>query len=168
MQSSLVKFACRSASVAAILAVTSLNASALTILASPIIGSSFSNVTIGTISVSSVSELTGSLFAATNVSFSSPFSFTLSLDQVTFTSGTVGALVGDSDATAAGFHFSNVAPGNYIVKASGTLDGLGQYKGVALIGANYTVTPVPEPETYAMMLAGLGAIGFVALRRKST
>ncbi len=29
------------------------------------------------------------------------------------------------------------------------------------------VTPVPEPETYAMMLAGLGAIGFMSRRRKS-
>lgn len=30
-----------------------------------------------------------------------------------------------------------------------------------------TVTPVPEPETYALMLAGLGALGFVAKRRKA-
>ncbi|RZS58184.1 PEP-CTERM sorting domain-containing protein [Sphaerotilus mobilis] len=29
-----------------------------------------------------------------------------------------------------------------------------------------TVTAVPEPETYAMMLAGLGAIGFLSRRRK--
>jgi len=28
------------------------------------------------------------------------------------------------------------------------------------------VTPIPEPETYALMLAGLGAMGFVARRRK--
>jgi hypothetical protein len=27
-------------------------------------------------------------------------------------------------------------------------------------------TPVPEPETYAMMLAGLGLLGFIARRRK--
>jgi hypothetical protein len=30
-----------------------------------------------------------------------------------------------------------------------------------------TVTPVPEPETYALMLAGLGLVGFMARRRKS-
>ena len=32
--------------------------------------------------------------------------------------------------------------------------------------ANFTVTPVPEPETYALMLAGFAALGFVARRRR--
>ncbi len=32
--------------------------------------------------------------------------------------------------------------------------------------ASISVTPVPEPETYAMMLAGLGLMGFIARRRK--
>jgi hypothetical protein len=31
---------------------------------------------------------------------------------------------------------------------------------------NFSITAVPEPETYAMLLAGLGMIGFVARRRK--
>ena len=36
-----------------------------------------------------------------------------------------------------------------------------------LIGAGGTITPtIPEPETYALMIAGLGALGFVARRRK--
>lgn len=30
-----------------------------------------------------------------------------------------------------------------------------------------TMTPVPEPETYAMLLAGLGLLGFTARRRKN-
>lgn len=35
----------------------------------------------------------------------------------------------------------------------------------AAIGT-FTALPVPEPETYALMLAGLGAIGFAARRRR--
>jgi hypothetical protein len=30
------------------------------------------------------------------------------------------------------------------------------------------ITPVPEPEIYAMMAAGLGLMGFVARRRKQS
>ncbi|WP_179958117.1 PEP-CTERM sorting domain-containing protein [Chitinimonas arctica] len=36
--------------------------------------------------------------------------------------------------------------------------------GTALID-NFTINPVPEPETYAMLLAGLGLMGAVARRR---
>ena len=32
----------------------------------------------------------------------------------------------------------------------------------------FAVTAVPEPETYAMMIAGLGLVGFAARRRKNT
>jgi hypothetical protein len=42
------------------------------------------------------------------------------------------------------------------------------FTGMGLVADNLTLTtPVPEPETYALMLAGLGLIGFMARRRKT-
>jgi hypothetical protein len=40
----------------------------------------------------------------------------------------------------------------------------------ASLGASYfsNVNPIPEPETYAMLLAGLGLVGFIAHRGKHT
>ena len=36
------------------------------------------------------------------------------------------------------------------------------------IGVTHITTPVPEPETYALFLAGLGAVGFMTKRRRKT
>jgi len=51
-----------------------------------------------------------------------------------------------------------------------TLNALGDAEGeflLANISSGFvTVTAVPEPETYAMLLAGLGLLGFMARRRK--
>lgn len=58
-----------------------------------------------------------------------------------------------------------LAPGNYDLQIFGTIVGTigGAYAGTISAFA----VPVPEPETYAMMLAGLGMIGFMVRRRKS-
>lgn len=34
------------------------------------------------------------------------------------------------------------------------------------VGVNFVAAPVPEPSTYALMLAGLAAVGFMARRRR--
>jgi hypothetical protein len=39
--------------------------------------------------------------------------------------------------------------------------------GLDSVSFNTVTAPIPEPETYAMMLAGLGAIGFVSRRKKA-
>ncbi len=38
----------------------------------------------------------------------------------------------------------------------------------ASYSGNVAITPVPEPESYALLLAGLGAVGFVARRRQAS
>ena len=67
-----------------------------------------------------------------------------------------------------GYSFSGLTAGTkYSLTVSGT--------DASVLGTNYTfniaaqnVAAVPEPETYAMLLAGLGLIGSIVRRRKST
>lgn len=145
----------------ATLATASLGASAAELTPVPAFGPSF-NVTLGSISITSLSNLTGSFSAASSIQGPG---FSWSLQSVSFTSGTVGSLTHDLDPSASGFSFHNVAAGNYLVQATGTLSGLASIPNLAVIGANYTVTPVPEPETFAMLLVGLGLMGAIARRR---
>lgn len=56
---------------------------------------------------------------------------------------------------------NSVAAGSYYWAVAG--DAVGVNGGAYLFAAN--TAPVPEPETYAMMLAGLGLLGFVGKRR---
>jgi hypothetical protein len=56
----------------------------------------------------------------------------------------------------------NLQAGDYYVMVGGNLvsDTSGSFGGAVMLA------PVPEPETYGMMLAGLGVLGFLARRRK--
>lgn len=56
---------------------------------------------------------------------------------------------------------NNIAAGSYYFAVSG--DAAGNLGGIYNFTTN--TAPVPEPETYALMLAGLGLLGFVGKRR---
>jgi hypothetical protein len=60
----------------------------------------------------------------------------------------------------------SLAAGDYYVLVSGNLvsDTSASFGGAVMLAPT---APVPEPETYGMMLAGLGVLGFLARRRKA-
>ena len=83
-----------------------------------------------------------------------------------------GALV-TFTAGAGGFFASPTAPNFYngasasFINAEGTVTPTANGFMVDNGGGSVNfATPIPEPETYALMLAGLGAMGFVGRRRK--
>ncbi|MBI3156779.1 MAG: PEP-CTERM sorting domain-containing protein [Burkholderiales bacterium] len=55
-----------------------------------------------------------------------------------------------------------LAAGNYTLTVSGT----GITGASASYGGNIVATPVPEPGTYAMLVAGLGIVGLLVMRRR--
>jgi hypothetical protein len=72
----------------------------------------------------------------------------------------LGLVTGDGLAGIAGLQFSLVGA----EPAGFAIDNLR----FGLAGQVISVPAVPEPETYAMMMAGLGLMGFVVRRRKET
>lgn len=62
--------------------------------------------------------------------------------------------------------FTAATAGVLSFAALGTSDGLGGYlDSVSLAGS---ALPVPEPTQWAMLMAGLGVVGFVGMRRRGT
>jgi hypothetical protein len=58
---------------------------------------------------------------------------------------------------------NNLAAGDYYIRVNGNLVS----NAGASFGGAVMLAPVPEPETYGMMLGGLGVLGFLARRRKA-
>ncbi len=89
----------------------------------------------------------------------------LFVSDLAFDSG-AGQTRGINTGETANFAFTGAGVQDF---ASGLLDGGVHVR--SLIGGQseslVTVSAVPEPETYAMMLAGLGLVGAIARRRKA-
>jgi hypothetical protein len=57
----------------------------------------------------------------------------------------------------------NLSSGDYYLRVNGTMVS----NDAASFGGAVMLMPVPEPETYGMMLGGLGVLGYLARRRKA-
>jgi hypothetical protein len=65
--------------------------------------------------------------------------------------------------------FYNYYNGQTLVSFEDLLDGGDlNFDDFVMLISNVSNSPIPEPETYAMLLAGLGMIGAIARRRKAT
>jgi hypothetical protein len=105
-------------------------------------------------------------------------SWTLKKGSNILRSGTFTDMVSGPDSGTIVFAQDGLAQGEYKLTLSGlwTATGItnkwhvfekGDVK-LAEKGTFAVTSPVPEPETYAMLLAGLGLMGTIALRRKKS
>ena len=134
-------------------------------------GSSFSDVFTFTVdsSFDSAGSVTSSYLNSSKVKDLLITGFSLyKFDPVTMTIGTTIAGVNE---TGPGAHpvdnwslsAFGLTSGTYALKVDGKVMG----NGGGAFGGDLTIAPVPEPETYGMLLAGLGVVGFLARRRKA-
>jgi hypothetical protein len=117
-------------------------------------------------------------FSFTLGSSADAFGGTLEFDPLSFLNIDVKSisLTGGSllstlvDYTPGTFSFDNLVAGTYQLIVAGDVTkswGLGLPVGYGgVLTTNAVVNPVPEPETYAMLLMGLGTVGWIARRRK--
>jgi hypothetical protein len=92
------------------------------------------------------------------------FTLTLSGQYTTLTSITLNGVVGTIYAGGKVLFADVVGTGTtpFVLSLVGSTS-----KSAATYSGELSVTAVPEPETYALLLAGLGAVAFVARRRKA-
>ncbi|MDR1854597.1 MAG: FxDxF family PEP-CTERM protein [Azoarcus sp.] len=100
--------------------------------------------------ISGLDELSASLYAGTYVEGAA-------LDSPLFSGDGVIGNTGALELTYQG----DLSAGSYFFVVSGVAT-----ESLNLIGYTISAVAVPEPETYAMLLAGLGIVGMVARRRR--
>ena len=113
----------------------------------------------------------GNLSAGNNVGFSSDFSLSAANPKPTKGVNTGETLTVNFDLTSgtsfsdvvSGINSGNLRVGMHVISLGSSSESF-----VSTRASTTSVTAVPEPETYAMMLAGLGLLGTIARRRNLT
>jgi hypothetical protein len=75
-----------------------------------------------------------------------------------------GAFLFDSQPLVA----NAVTPGTWTIHWLNNGGQVPDFSNLTLFARDVVMTPVPEPETYAMLLAGFAAMGFIARRRRTS
>jgi hypothetical protein len=124
------------------------------------------NLTIGSFTLTETSKIDGLLYYIPTAVVPGLNNILIPFSSATFAAASLfsGGLEKYHVENGAAFSFSNVVAGTYELKIDGDTgheSPLG-----SLIGAKLSVTAVPEPDSYAMLLAGLGLMGAIARRRQ--
>lgn len=170
---------------AAVIALSSFAASAASTAPVKVTGFSFSDYELGTFTLTETSDVTGTLSFEPYVSISPGIQIAfatrhpatprgkasilsvpgvqIGLPAVSF--GTVSVYNAEQELATTGtlsggsFTFSGLDAGTYSLQTGASVRGLN------FVSSQFTVSAVPEPESFAMLLAGLGLVGALARRR---
>jgi hypothetical protein len=118
----------------------------------------------------SLDDLVLTIFSPTGTELFSTGAFTPIDFADTFTgagnSGFVFALDAAQAAAAQAAAFAGDFGANLFGLSASVSDATGGFETFFVANAGGVTPPIPEPQTYALMLAGLGAVGFMAFRRR--
>jgi PEP-CTERM motif len=124
------------------------------LLTQPARSPSFEDLSIGRLSLAGLSDVVGDFVTA-------------GLDFTEVSLWKNGVAVATDSKLDDGISFDNILQGRYNVRVSGLVGdfSFGKNKVGGFYAGGFTVTQVPEPETYALFGAGLLAVFFMSRRR---